>query len=214
MKATMTNVSEGASNSYQIHSTALVQLTEKDIGSKLTCKIQHPSLSKPLEQRFDLNKVLRVAPKVTLTTSHTSPIPLNRSVMLTCKADNFYPRNISVSWWRSDYSNYTKNSSHSKENKNKTFHLHLPLPAQQASKMETTYMCRVIHDSEKIYYASLTLKFGMPPEGSAGYFLLFCLWTGLFLGKIVAAVLLLYLFWKISISKINTRTLTKRDSSK
>uniref|UniRef100_A0ACB8F759 Uncharacterized protein n=1 Tax=Sphaerodactylus townsendi TaxID=933632 RepID=A0ACB8F759_9SAUR len=155
-------------SSYEIHSTASVQLTEQDINSKLTCKIQHPSFSKPLEQSFDLNNVLRVAPKVTLTTSHPSPIPLNQSVKLTCKADNFYPGDISVSWWRSDYSNYTAKDNNSRGYGNGTYHLSLPLSTRKTGKMETTYMCQVIHDSEKIYYVSKTLKFGMLLEGSTG----------------------------------------------
>ncbi|XP_054836451.1 signal-regulatory protein beta-1-like [Eublepharis macularius] len=190
---------------FRVIGVVRMTLTEKDINSRLTCHIHHSSTERPLQQSFDLRDALRVAPQVTVETSLSPPIPLNRSVRLTCVVNNFYPNNITVAWWRSDYRNFTQRNLFAKTNQDGTFSLRFPLSTRQNRPATTNYTCQVIHDSRSPVYVNEVLKFGMPPEENGnlcfsdpGLFLLSSpgLWIGLLLGKIVTALLLYLLLRK------------------
>ncbi|XP_054836088.1 signal-regulatory protein beta-1-like [Eublepharis macularius] len=204
-------ITPGKKNTYHMESTVQVLLTEKDIDSTLACQIEHSILSEsPIQQSFDLGDVLRVAPQVTVETSLSSPIPLDHSVKLTCIVNNFYPNDIKVAWWRSDYRNFTQRAGHGDLNVDGTFSLRLLLSTRKSRRSMTNYTCQVIHDSQSPVYVSRVLKFEMQPEENgnvcfieSGLFLLsnHGLWIGFLLGKIVTALLLLCLFLSKSASR-------------
>ncbi|XP_054836444.1 signal-regulatory protein beta-1-like [Eublepharis macularius] len=209
---------------YRMKSTVHVPLTEKDFNSTLTCHIEHSiSSESPIQQSYDLRDVLRVAPQVTVETSLSSPIPLNQSVRLTCVVNNFYPNNITVAWWRSDYRNFTQRADNGNRNVNGTYFIRLPLSTRKSRRSATNYTCKVIHASQSPVYVSRVLNFGTQPEenGNAcviesGLFLLSNpgLWIGLLVGKTVVALLILFLLLRKLAKTFSALTKTKKDLTK
>ncbi|XP_054836086.1 signal-regulatory protein beta-1-like [Eublepharis macularius] len=194
---------------YCVTSTAQLPLTEKDINSRLTCHINDSSSEKPLQQSYDLRDVLRVAPHVTVETSLSSLIPLNRSVRLTCVVNNFYPNDIVVMWMTRD--KVIKSANYGTPNQDGSFSLNLTFNRTKSEPSKYTYTCGVRHNSQSTVYVERLLNFGMQPKENgnicfieSGLFLLSNpgLWIGFLLGKIVTALLLFYLFLRKSASRI------------
>uniref|UniRef100_A0A8C5RZA3 Ig-like domain-containing protein n=1 Tax=Laticauda laticaudata TaxID=8630 RepID=A0A8C5RZA3_LATLA len=76
---------------YCVKSTVDILLRQEDMGSVLSCQVQHSSLENSLQQDLLLSEVVRVPPTVHLETDPLSPVQLNTSVTVTCNAEYFYP---------------------------------------------------------------------------------------------------------------------------
>ncbi|XP_053099836.1 tyrosine-protein phosphatase non-receptor type substrate 1-like isoform X2 [Hemicordylus capensis] len=155
----------GDSTSYEVTSTVDVRLTEMDVKSQLTCQIQHSTLKAPLQQTFLLGDVLRVPPTVQVeTTSPPPPIQLNALVMITCKAERFYPSDATLVWLENGKETGQGKTDPVTQDSNGLFSLKSSLEVNATEeKNMTEFTCRVEHDSQPPVNGSLELKIGVQP---------------------------------------------------
>ncbi|XP_078537183.1 uncharacterized protein LOC144822970 [Lissotriton helveticus] len=74
-------------------------LTLEDRGKKLICRVEHESLSKPMESEYILHEIA-MAPKVgSIQCYPTAPEP-GKEVILSCEINRFFPKGIQVEWYR------------------------------------------------------------------------------------------------------------------
>ncbi|XP_053169381.1 signal-regulatory protein beta-1-like isoform X2 [Hemicordylus capensis] len=208
----------GDSTSYEVTSTVDVQLTKMDVKSQLTCQIQHSTLKAPLQQTIRLGSVLRVPPTVQVeTTSPPPPIQLNALVMITCKAERFYPSDATLVWLENGKETGQGKTDPVTQDSNGLFSLKSSLEVNATEeKNMTEFTCRVKHDSQPPVNGSLELKIGVQPPKDGdpfvpGQWLLSNpgLWIGLFLSKCVGFLLLVYLFLRKEHGKITLQHMIK-----
>ncbi|XP_063285619.1 uncharacterized protein LOC134571347 [Pelobates fuscus] len=79
---------------YSVNSTVTIIPTEEDKTKIFSCRVQHESLSGPLQKDFQL--IPGAVPTIDVT---SSTLYLNKKQDLICQAWRFYPESISVSWF-------------------------------------------------------------------------------------------------------------------
>ncbi|XP_063285616.1 signal-regulatory protein beta-1-like [Pelobates fuscus] len=91
-------------DTYSVHSTVTVIPTEEDRNQIFSCRVQHESLSKPLQEDF---KLIYGAPPMITITSKTAV--MNEESILRSTITGFYPVNIDIKWLRNGeiLNNYT-----------------------------------------------------------------------------------------------------------
>ncbi|XP_067410691.1 signal-regulatory protein beta-1-like [Emydura macquarii macquarii] len=198
---------EQESVSYSVSSTVGVSLAAGDARSQLTCRIQHSTLSAPLQGTYNLSDVLRVPPRLRVATDPPLPVTVNKSVTFTCSAQQFYPQNVRLTWLENGNETDRGKSSPLAENPDGTYTLQSSLEVNAAEQRNhSVFTCRVVHDSQPPVSASEMLKIsqlpaepGKEPTSSNPAQSVFsspALWIGIFLEKMLVAAFLLFLFWR------------------
>uniref|UniRef100_A0A670ZAM9 Ig-like domain-containing protein n=1 Tax=Pseudonaja textilis TaxID=8673 RepID=A0A670ZAM9_PSETE len=152
------NSDEKQSISYRAESTVEIPLEEGDVKSHLTCQIQHRSLDGPLQQTFTLGDILRVPPKVRLEINPPSPVQLNASVMVSCNAESFYPKEAKVELFAKDAQARKGKVGMKTTNPDGTFSLksNLEMLATEDRNF-SMFLCQVQHDSQSPVNETTTL---------------------------------------------------------
>uniref|UniRef100_A0A8C8VE40 Ig-like domain-containing protein n=1 Tax=Pelusios castaneus TaxID=367368 RepID=A0A8C8VE40_9SAUR len=154
---------EQGSVSYSVSSTVGVNLTKGDARSRLTCQIQHSSLSAPLLGTYNLGDILRVPPRVQVTTDPPLSVTVNKSVTFNCSAKQFYPQTVSLTWLENGNETDLGQSSPLAENPDGTYTLRSSLKVKATEQRnQSAFTCRVVHDSQPPVSASETLRISHP----------------------------------------------------
>ncbi|XP_061865138.1 tyrosine-protein phosphatase non-receptor type substrate 1-like [Colius striatus] len=192
-------------SSYSMSSRVRMELQEDDVRSWLSCEVQHPTLGAPLTGTYPLRDALRVSPGVLLDGDWRGPVELNRTVNFTCRAKDFYPGDVAISWLENGVEIKVENSSRA-----------LPTPRglfEQSSVLEvkateekngSAFTCRVVHDAQDPVSKSFALRVSAPskeglsdrPLADSGTNLLSSpiLWLGILLEKGLLSGLLIFIF--------------------
>ncbi|XP_053901820.1 signal-regulatory protein beta-1-like [Malaclemys terrapin pileata] len=192
--------------SYSVSSTVGVSLTAGDTRSQLTCQIEHSTLPAPLRATYNLSDALRVPPRLRVGTDPAAPVALNESVMFTCHAEGFYPKDASLTWLENGNETNLGKSSPLAENPDGTYTLQSSLEVKATEqRRQSAFTCRVVHDSQPPVSASAMLRLSQvpaepgkdptsPSTAGQGLFSSPALWIGLFLEKVLTAAFLFFLF--------------------
>uniref|UniRef100_A0A8D0HSR2 Ig-like domain-containing protein n=1 Tax=Sphenodon punctatus TaxID=8508 RepID=A0A8D0HSR2_SPHPU len=196
------------STSYSMSSTVWMTLAPGDVQSQLTCRIEHSTLPRPLEETVGLSHFLRVPPKLRLETTPL-PIRLNAIVKITCRADEFYPNDTSLTWLENgNETELGKPVSLLTQKPDGRYSLTSSLEFNaMEQKNLSRFTCRVVHDSQPPANSSVTLKISNLSESDedsissqeTSHSLLSspAFWLGLILEKVLVALFLLYLFMRV-----------------
>ncbi|XP_067410644.1 tyrosine-protein phosphatase non-receptor type substrate 1-like [Emydura macquarii macquarii] len=150
--------------SYSVSSTVGVSLTTGDARSQLTCRIQHSTLSAPLQGTYNLSDVLRVPPRLQMATDPPLPVTVNKSVTFTCSVQQFYPQNVRLTWLENRNETDRGKSCPPAENADGTYTCNSSLEVNATEQRnQSVFTCRVVHDSQPPVNASKTLKISQPP---------------------------------------------------
>uniref|UniRef100_A0A8C8R6Z7 Ig-like domain-containing protein n=1 Tax=Pelusios castaneus TaxID=367368 RepID=A0A8C8R6Z7_9SAUR len=187
---------EQGSVSYSVSSTVEVTLSRGDARSRLTCQIQHSTSPAPLLGTYNLGDILRVPPRVRVTTDLPLSVTMNKSVTFTCSAEQFYPQTVSLTWLENGNEMNLGQSSPLAENPDGTYTLRSSLEVKATEqRSQSAFTCRVVHDSQPPVSASEMLRISqLPAEPGQCVLSSPALWIGLFLEKAVMAAFLLFLF--------------------
>ncbi|CAM5095428.1 unnamed protein product [Natator depressus] len=156
---------EHESVSYNMSSTVGVSLTRGDVRSQLTCQIEHSTLpySTHLRGTYNLSDALRVPPRLRVG-DPAAPVALNESVMFTCHAEGFYPKDASLTWLENGNETNLGKSSPLAENPDGTYTLQSSLEVKATEQRNRSmFTCRVVHDSQPPTNASQMLTISQPP---------------------------------------------------
>ncbi|XP_071429114.1 tyrosine-protein phosphatase non-receptor type substrate 1-like [Pithys albifrons albifrons] len=162
----MPQVTEWQRQSYNMSSTVTVVLGEGDVLSRLTCEVQHSASPTLLQGTYQLNKVLRVSPRVDVRAEQRSPIQLNKTVNFTCHVKGFYPRDLSISWLENGMKmEVEKNNSWLSESSKGLWELRSWVEVQATEeKNGSVFTCLVVHDAQAPINYSTTLWIASPDE--------------------------------------------------
>ncbi|PIO14765.1 hypothetical protein AB205_0021860, partial [Aquarana catesbeiana] len=82
---------------YSVRSSVTITPTEEDRERIFSCRVQHKSLTAPLQEDFQL--VYGAIPSIHIT---SQAFILNVEQMLVCSVSGFYPESIVVNWFLND----------------------------------------------------------------------------------------------------------------
>ncbi|CAH2307809.1 tyrosine- phosphatase non-receptor type substrate 1-like [Pelobates cultripes] len=91
---TVSTPQRNSDGTYSVNSTVTIKPTEENRNQAFSCRVQHESLSGPLQKDFQL--IPGAIPTIDVT---SSTLYLNKKQDLICQAWRFYPESISVSWF-------------------------------------------------------------------------------------------------------------------
>ncbi|NXK93273.1 SHPS1 phosphatase, partial [Formicarius rufipectus] len=152
-------VTEWQKQSYNMSSSVTVVLEEGDVLSKLCCEVQHSASQTPLRGMYELNRVLRVSPRVDVSADQTSPIEVNKTMNFTCHVKGFYPANVSVSWLENGMKIKVEDNSQSSMSSQGLFELRSWVEVQATEeKNGSVFTCVVVHDAQAPVNHSATLR--------------------------------------------------------
>ncbi|KAL1786183.1 tyrosine-protein phosphatase non-receptor type substrate 1 [Sigmodon hispidus] len=87
---------KGESVSYNISSTANLELSTKDVYSQVICEVAHVTLQGgPLRGTANLSDIIRVSPDLDVT---QQPTVAGHQVNVTCQVLKFYPKKLRLTW--------------------------------------------------------------------------------------------------------------------
>ncbi|XP_036608899.1 signal-regulatory protein beta-1-like [Trichosurus vulpecula] len=143
---------EEDSVSYSITSTVQVDLGAGDVHSEVICEVHHSTLSSPLRGLKNLSDVIRVPPKVNIS----SQLFAMKYSNITCHMMKFYPKTVSVTWIENGTEIVKEKTSEPTENKDGTYSLSTSLLVSgQKEAQEIT--CQVSHDFQPPINSSIIL---------------------------------------------------------
>ncbi|XP_048462991.1 uncharacterized protein LOC109934976 isoform X2 [Rhincodon typus] len=87
----------GIDGLYHLTTSVKSTLSRIDVGKKYTCQVSHESLEQPLEVDWMVGQLI-LAPKVTEVTVDPVHPEVGKSVILSCKAYDFYPKDNEIFW--------------------------------------------------------------------------------------------------------------------
>ncbi|XP_027725193.1 tyrosine-protein phosphatase non-receptor type substrate 1-like [Vombatus ursinus] len=152
---------EGDSVSYNVTSVVQVKLEASDIRSEVICEVNHSTLPTPLRGTKNLSDVIRVIPKVNISSSTFSMNGTN----ITCHVNKFYPQNVSVIWLNNGIMIIKEQTSDPTENKDGTYSLNISVLVNTSVLKESQNItCQVLHDSQPPINASKTIASPSPAE--------------------------------------------------
>ncbi|XP_046786717.1 signal-regulatory protein alpha isoform X2 [Gallus gallus] len=192
---------ELSNSSYRMSSTLQVKLSEDDVRSELTCKVQHPTLAAPLRKTYALHQALRVPPSVSVVAAPSGAVEVNKTVNFTCRVQGFYPGAVNVSWQENGTEMNTGSSTQPTETSRGLFELNSTVTVQAGEeKSGSRFTCLVVHEDQEPISGTGILRVTAPALwGPRGDILLSSpgLWLGLLLDKALLAVILFFLFKRI-----------------
>ncbi|NXX83651.1 SHPS1 phosphatase, partial [Urocolius indicus] len=199
--------SELKQSSYSMASRVRMELQEDDVRSLLSCEVQHPTLGAPLTGTYPLRDALRVSPSVLLDGDWRGPVELNTTVKFSCRAKDFYPGDVAISWLENGMEIKVEKSSQALLTPRGLFEQSSVLELKATEeKNGSAFTCRVVHDAQDAVNKSFVLRVSAPgKEGerdqslagsAAGTNLLSSpiLWLGILLEKGLLGGLLIFLF--------------------
>ncbi|XP_074149714.1 tyrosine-protein phosphatase non-receptor type substrate 1-like isoform X1 [Sminthopsis crassicaudata] len=150
---------EGDSVSYNITSDVQVKLEASDVHSEVICEVNHSTLQTPLRGTKNLSDIIRVVPKVNIS---SQPLSLN-GTNVTCQVKNFYPQNVSVIWLENGTELEKGKTSEPTKNRDGTYSLNISLLVNTSGQKEAQEItCQVLHDSQLPINASKTFRAPAP----------------------------------------------------
>ncbi|XP_043845529.1 signal-regulatory protein beta-1-like [Dromiciops gliroides] len=153
---------ESDSGSYGVTSTVLVKLEASDVRSKVICEVNHRMLHSPLRGTKHLSDIIRVPPKVNISSQLLS----KNHTKITCLVMRFYPKAVSIIWLENGTEIEKGKITEPTENKDGTYSLSTSLLINTFSQKEVQEItCQVLHDSQTPISASKTLG-ARPPSGT------------------------------------------------
>ncbi|NWV61443.1 SHPS1 phosphatase, partial [Malurus elegans] len=158
-------VTEWRAKSYSMTSTVTVTLQKTDVRSELICEVRHPTLSAPLSGNYQLNRVLRVPPRVEVR-AELSPVDVNETMTFTCHVKEFYPANVAVSWLENGKEIKVENVSRPSELSRGLFELRSQVEMQATEEKNGSLVtCWVVHDGQAPVNDSAILWISNPAQG-------------------------------------------------
>ncbi|XP_037353797.1 tyrosine-protein phosphatase non-receptor type substrate 1 [Talpa occidentalis] len=145
----------GEAGSYNVSSTATVQLAPGDVRSQVICEVAHVTLQGGgLHGTANLSETIRVPP-----TLEVSQYPAaGNQVNVTCQVKEFYPRNLQLTWLENGNLSRTEKPSTLLENKDGTFTCTSWLLVNaSAHRGNVVLTCQVEHDGQPAVSKALTL---------------------------------------------------------
>ncbi|POI23472.1 hypothetical protein CIB84_012780, partial [Bambusicola thoracicus] len=196
---------EASNSSYRMSSTVQVNLSEADVRSELTCKVEHTTLAAPLTKTFALRQVLRVPPIVSVVAAPSGAVEVNETVNFTCRVRGFYPRGVTVSWLENGTGMNAGSSTQPTETSRGLFELNSTVTVRaEEEKSGSRFTCRVVHKDQKPISDTAILRVTAPSPGEnkegligdSSNILLSSpgLWLGLLLEKALLGLILFFLF--------------------
>ncbi|XP_027723630.1 signal-regulatory protein beta-1-like isoform X2 [Vombatus ursinus] len=139
--------------SYNITSTVKLKLEASDVHSKVICEVNHSTLQSPLRGTKNLSDIIRVLPKVNVS-SQLFAMNYNN---ITCHIMEFYPKTVSVIWLENGFTIVIGKTSKPTENKDGTYSLNTSFLVNVCGQKEGQEItCQVLHDSQPPISASKT----------------------------------------------------------
>ncbi|XP_054548952.1 signal-regulatory protein beta-1-like [Talpa occidentalis] len=145
----------GEAVSYNVSSTATVQMASGDVRSQVICEVAHVTLQGGgLRGTANLSETIRVPP-----TLEVSQYPAaGNQVNVTCQVKEFYPRNLQLTWLENGNVSRTEKPSTLLENKDGTFTCTSWLLVNASAHRENMVLtCQVEHDGQPAVSKALTL---------------------------------------------------------
>ncbi|NWH88815.1 SHPS1 phosphatase, partial [Aegithalos caudatus] len=165
MVAQVPQVTEWGMKTYNMSSTVMVTLQKDDVRSQLFCELHHSTLQVPLQERYQLSRVLRVPPSVEVR-AEPSPVEVNKTVTFSCLVKEFYPANVSVSWLENGIEIKVEKVSQPSELPRGLFELRSQVEVQATEeKNGSTITCMVVHDAQAPANYSAFLWISNPGQG-------------------------------------------------
>ncbi|KAM6144349.1 tyrosine-protein phosphatase non-receptor type substrate 1 isoform 1-T1 [Erethizon dorsatum] len=151
----------GESVSYNISSTAKVELAPGDVRSQVICEVDHVTLQRGLRGIANLSASIRVLPSVEVT---QQPTVTENQVNVTCQVKTFYPqRPLNLTWLENGNVSRTEPSSNVTENKDGTYDwTSWILVNLSAHKENAVLTCQVEHDGQPAVTRNLTVQVSVP----------------------------------------------------
>ncbi|XP_030056929.1 uncharacterized protein LOC115468918 isoform X2 [Microcaecilia unicolor] len=84
---------------YEVCSQYSLAPTLEDEKKKFVCRVEHESLSQPMQQEYTLPS-LAIAPEVGTIWCSSSEPEVGRDLTLSCAVEKYFPRQIQVEWYR------------------------------------------------------------------------------------------------------------------
>ncbi|NXF81626.1 SHPS1 phosphatase, partial [Sclerurus mexicanus] len=142
-------VTEWRKQSYNMSSNVTVVLGEGDVLSQLICDVQHSASPTTLRGTYQLSRVLRVSPKVNVSTDQTSPVEVNKTMNFTCHVKGFYPADVSISWLENGMKIKVENNSQPSRSHQGLFEMRSWVEVQATEeKNGSVFTCLVVHDAQ------------------------------------------------------------------
>ncbi|NXL52088.1 SHPS1 phosphatase, partial [Podilymbus podiceps] len=150
-------------SSFNMSSTVTMTLQEDDVCSQLVCEVQHPTLTAPRRDTYQLSKALRVSPHVHVVTDPPRPAELNKTVTFTCHVDGFYPRDVVVTWLENKMEMEVQNTSQPAKTPRGLFELRSVVEVKATEENNgSMFTCRVVHDAQDPVSETATLRIAVP----------------------------------------------------
>ncbi|XP_021484610.1 tyrosine-protein phosphatase non-receptor type substrate 1 isoform X1 [Meriones unguiculatus] len=158
VKATVTP--EGENVSYNISSTAKVKLSRGDVHSQVICEVAHETLKgSPLRGIANLSDFIRVSPTLEVTQESALAGSQNQ-VNITCQVQNFYPRNLNLTWLENGNVTRVETPHNCSVNKDGTCNwTSVLLVNRSAHRENVAFTCQVEHDGQPALTKNHTLTF-------------------------------------------------------
>ncbi|XP_054553340.1 signal-regulatory protein beta-1-like [Talpa occidentalis] len=136
----------GEAGSYNVSSTAKLQLAPGDVPSQVICQVSHVTLQGGrLRGTANLSETIRVPPTLEVS-QHPAA---GNQVIVTCQVKEFYPRNLQLTWLENGNKSRTEKPSTLLENKDGTFtYRSWLLVNASAHRGNVVLTCQVEHDGQ------------------------------------------------------------------
>ncbi|NWR82874.1 SHPS1 phosphatase, partial [Furnarius figulus] len=156
-------VTEWRKQSYNMSSSVTVVLGEGDVLSQIICEVQHSASPTILRGTYKLSRILRVFPKVYVSTDQTSPVEVNKTVNFTCHVKGFYPADVSISWLEGGMKIKVENNSQPSRSQQGLFEMRSWVEVQATEeKNGSVFTCLVVHGPHTPIKHSATLWIASP----------------------------------------------------
>ncbi|XP_023574346.1 tyrosine-protein phosphatase non-receptor type substrate 1 isoform X2 [Octodon degus] len=153
----------GESVSYNVSSTAKVELAPGDVRSQVICEVGHVTLERGLRGIANISASIRVLPTVEVT---QQPTMTENQVNVTCQVKTFYPqRPLNLTWLENGNVSRMETPSNVTENKDGTYDWTSWILVNSSAHRENVVLtCQVEHDGQPAVTRNLTVQVSVPPK--------------------------------------------------